>query len=78
MDNEELLKLGVITDAKEHCFDPTAAIGAFTGREFFYDTITNSKITTQVRPYNQRSYILISAGFDSIFGTPDDIFNFSE
>ena len=63
-----------------HHFDLTYedSTGTVNGRDIFYDTITNSKITTQVRPYNQTSYILISAGFDGIFGTPDDIFNFSE
>ncbi|MCJ7778357.1 MAG: type II secretion system GspH family protein [Sedimentisphaerales bacterium] len=75
-DNEELLKLGTIMDqTKYHHFDP---VNYTSGRELFYDAITNPTITTQVRPYNQTSYILISAGFDGIFGTPDDIYNFSQ
>ncbi|MBN1787942.1 MAG: type II secretion system protein [Sedimentisphaerales bacterium] len=80
-DNEELIKLGVVTNQNEyHHFDPDPLHytykGAFSGRELFYDEITDSKITTQVRPFNQKSYILVSAGFDSVFGTPDDIYNF--
>jgi prepilin-type N-terminal cleavage/methylation domain-containing protein len=81
MDNEELLQLGtVMNQTIKHHFDPTYVDAAATtdGRRIFYDAITNSKITTQVRPYNQTSYILISAGFDGVFGTPDDIYNFTE
>jgi len=76
-DNEKLLVLGTITDqSKKHSFDVDEG-GTFVGRGKFYDAITNPTITTQVRPYNQTSYILMSAGFDGIFGTPDDIYNFS-
>jgi hypothetical protein len=78
-DNEELLALGTILDqTKLHHFDLNYSSGSITGRELFYDAITNPTITTQVRPYNQTSYILMSAGFDGIFGTPDDIYNFSQ
>ncbi len=77
LDNEALLELGVITDASEHRFKKDYS-GALLGRGRFYESITNSKITTQIRPYNQKSYLLISAGFDSVFGTPDDIYNFRE
>jgi prepilin-type N-terminal cleavage/methylation domain-containing protein len=76
LDNEELLKLGTIMDqGKPHNFYTDVSSGL---RFNFYDAITNSKITTLARPYNQTSYILISAGFDGIFGTPDDIYNFSQ
>ncbi len=78
-DNEKLLALGTIMDQnKKHHFDKNYTSGSITGRELFYDAITNPTITTQVRPYNQTSYILVSAGFDGIFGTPDDIYNFSQ
>jgi len=77
LDNEELIVLRtVMNDTILHHFDPS--YNSNTGRNLFYDAITNSKITTQVRPYNQTSYILVSAGFDGVFGTPDDIYNFSE
>lgn len=77
-DNEELLKLGTVMDqAKKHNFDKDEG-GTEAGRTRFYDAITNPTITTQRRPYNQTSYILMSAGFDGIFGTPDDIYNFSK
>jgi prepilin-type N-terminal cleavage/methylation domain-containing protein len=77
-DNEALLKLGTIMDQnKKHNFDADEG-GSLFGRTRFYDAITNPTITTQRRPYNQDSYILISAGFDGIFGTPDDIYNFTQ
>lgn len=74
-DNEELLMLGTVADqGKPHNFyDYTAEESS---RLKFYDMITNPTITTQVRPFNQTSYILMSAGFDGIFGTPDDVYNF--
>lgn len=79
LDNEALLALGTVKDAtKPHHFDLnyTETGGSRNGRDIFYDTITNPTITTQVRPYNQTSYLLISAGFDGIYGTRDDITNF--
>ena len=76
MDNEELLSLGtMMNQSTPHNF----YTDVLTGKRFnFYDAITNPKITTLARPYNETSYILISAGFDGIFGTPDDIYNFSQ
>lgn len=75
-DNEELLRLGTVADQnKKHYFDKDEG-GTLAGRTKFYDAITNPTITTQVRPYNQTTYILMSAGFDGIFGTPDDVYNF--
>ena len=45
----------------------------------FYEMITNTKVspgTNMERPYNAKSYLLISAGFDGIYGTRDDVTNF--
>lgn len=42
----------------------------------FYLNTRNDKVTTSDRPYRADSYILISAGFDGEYGTPDDICNF--
>jgi len=44
--------------------------------EKFYEETQNTKITTSVRPHRPDSYILLSAGFDGEYGTPDDIYNF--
>jgi prepilin-type N-terminal cleavage/methylation domain-containing protein len=44
----------------------------------FYDKITNPSSTTMLRPYNADSFILLSAGYDAIYGTSDDVWNFGE
>jgi type II secretory pathway pseudopilin PulG len=44
--------------------------------EFFYDYIRDPKIMARNWPYRSDSYILISAGADGLYGTPDDITNF--
>ena len=44
--------------------------------QFFYDYIRDPKIAAKPWPYRPDSYILISAGVDGIYGTPDDITNF--
>ncbi len=80
MDNEDLLALGTVKKQTElHHFDIYFTdTSDDDGRRLFYDAITNPKITSMARPYNQSSYILISAGFDGIYGTKDDIYNFNE
>lgn len=83
LDNEDLLALGdVATQTKQHRFDGltpyTDTATTENGRWIFYDTITNSKITSLPRPYNASSYLLISAGYDGIYGTTDDITNFED
>jgi prepilin-type N-terminal cleavage/methylation domain-containing protein len=44
----------------------------------FYGYITDPKITAKQWPYRPGSYILISAGADGFYGTPDDIRNFGD
>ncbi len=44
----------------------------------FYREITNSKVTTTPRPHNEDSYILLSAGWDGLYGTQDDVYNFAD
>jgi hypothetical protein len=46
--------------------------------KIFYKAITNTKITTTPRPHNEDTYILLSAGWDGLYGTGDDVYNFSE
>ena len=50
----------------------------FTSIEKFYEMTWNGSITTLDRPYRMDSFILLSAGFDGEYGTPDDVFNFGE
>jgi len=51
----------------------------------FYEMTTNPDVivkmgtgTAYPQPYNKDSYILISAGWDGLYGTKDDVFNFAE
>lgn len=46
----------------------------------FYDKTVNPNITMLDgdRPYRADSYILLSAGFDGLYGTDDDVFNFGK
>jgi len=44
----------------------------------FYINTKDEQIYTTDRPYRSDSYILISAGFDGEYGTPDDIYNFNK
>ncbi len=45
-------------------------------RYSFGYTVWNPNVTAIPKPYNEKSYILISAGPDGVFGSPDDIANF--
>lgn len=44
----------------------------------FESMILNPQVTAINRPYRAGSYILISAGKDGLYGSPDDIFNFDK
>jgi type II secretory pathway pseudopilin PulG len=44
----------------------------------FYVITRDEKITSMPRPMCSDSYILMSAGFDGLYGTSDDVFNFGE
>jgi type II secretory pathway pseudopilin PulG len=44
---------------------------------FYKKTLDKSALPIE-RPHNKDSYILISAGWDGIYGTRDDVFNFAD
>jgi prepilin-type N-terminal cleavage/methylation domain-containing protein len=46
--------------------------------KIFYTAITNKKVTATPRPHNEDGYILLSAGWDNLYGTGDDVYNFSD
>jgi type II secretory pathway pseudopilin PulG len=50
----------------------------FTDPRIFLKEITNTRITTTPRPHNEDGYILMSAGWDGLYGTRDDVFNFTD
>ena len=77
-DNLELLRLNAPWDQAgvEHWLlnDPTGGspgVGAL-----FYEITKNDDITVVDRPVKDDTYILISAGFDNLYGTKDDVYNF--
>jgi len=71
LDNNQMVGVG-------KPWDPGGAAHAlFNNPQKFYDSTRNNKVRMS-RPYRVDSYILISAGFDGEYGTPDDVFNFEE
>lgn len=75
-DNDELVQLGLpwdTTGTLKHPMDSTVS------PERFYEMTKDNRINiTTGWPYRPDSYILISAGFDGLYGTDDDIFNFDK
>lgn len=44
--------------------------------QLFYENTIDKSVLTMDKPHNPDSYILISAGWDGLYGTRDDVFNF--
>jgi len=76
-DNQALLMLGKPWDQGGTASTPhrLAVENGKQGVRFYMNT-KNEKVTTASRPYRADTYILISAGWDGEYGTPDDICNF--
>jgi hypothetical protein len=87
-DNEDLIALlpiGAEKNKFKHHFDKTyseeRSTGTLSGREIFYEFIkdpmtSTTSPTTINRPLRPDTFLLISAGFDGLYGTADDICNF--
>ncbi len=74
-DNQNLLELGLPEDTTAHPLsDGTPAENWLD----FDNMIRNIQVTQVRRPYKADSYILVSAGKDGVYGSPDDIFNFKK
>jgi prepilin-type N-terminal cleavage/methylation domain-containing protein len=73
-DNQNLLELGMADGSgMKH------VLGDLTDDHLdFENMILNEQVTSVYRPYKADSYILISAGKDAMYGTPDDMFNFEK
>ena len=56
----------------------TTPNGDPTNPDVFYDKTWDETITAYRRPQHPEEYILQSAGFDGIYGTEDDVFNFGD
>lgn len=68
-DNHALLALGVPGEAgKQHPL--------YADPKMFYEMTRDKKVKDKSVPHNADSFILISAGYDGVYGTEDDITNF--
>lgn len=66
-DNDPIVQLNLMDDLNtEHELD----------MDKFYEMVTNPKLRYD-GPHNPNTYILISAGWDGIYGTKDDVKNFN-
>ncbi|MHC4572071.1 MAG: prepilin-type N-terminal cleavage/methylation domain-containing protein [Planctomycetota bacterium] len=80
-DNLQLIDVGIAWDlAFAH---PIASNGMTHDNlspewQKFYEIIRNEKVGVTPRPKMTDTYILISAGYDGLYGTRDDIFNFGD
>lgn len=91
-DNDDLVVLGTVKDQTKlhkiednnsYDHDGNASTTAVNGLVTFYDMIKNNSASanltgTRNRPYKADSFIIISAGYDGVFGTDDDITNYQE
>jgi type II secretory pathway pseudopilin PulG len=71
-DNHDFLNLGLPWDTSTK-----PPLYQNNGKIFYEKTLDKSTLPIQ-RPHNKDSYILISAGWDGIYGTRDDVFNFAD
>ena len=84
-DNKLMFDLEVMDEpTKIHLYkygEPHPENTGKTAVDYFYEKITNPKVKSKdpeyFGPYNPRGFILMSAGWDGIFGTKDDITNFN-
>ncbi len=77
-DNFPIVALGRVTDQEPHPLGFTTPYSVFYGDPAIpaLGYIQDPKVEAQPWPYRPDSYILISAGVDGLYGTPDDITNF--
>jgi hypothetical protein len=86
-DNQEIIDLGIAWHpASSPTTDPKHPIGS-SGNDpdgnpadwtEFYRMTRDEKVDVFPRPKMVDSYILISAGYDGLYGTRDDVFNFGD
>mgnify|MGYP000013079029 CR=1 FL=1 len=81
-DCSEIFALGSVKDpAVQHRYAPDFVDSdtGETGPDLFYEAITNPTMATDRfrKPYNPGTFILMSAGWDGVFGTKDDVTNFN-
>jgi len=82
-DNQELIDVGIVWDPASGYVHPMASGGTDPDGNpadwtKFYKNTKDEKVSVIPRPKMVDSYILISAGFDGLYGTEDDVFNFAD
>jgi type II secretory pathway pseudopilin PulG len=72
-DNAEVIRIDMIWSTEDHPFE----VPPF-GQEgrLFYEDIIDESVPTMDKPHKPDGYILISAGWDGLYGTDDDVYNF--
>jgi len=75
LDNHDFLSLGLPPDGST--VHPLYQRGSDPVGQVFYENILDASSPIP-RPHNKDSYILISAGWDGIYGTRDDVYNFKD
>ena len=73
-DNDELAGLKVVGRPDDH----PLYCGPTGDPDTFYGNTASKEIGGITKPYNEESYILMSAGWDGLYGTRDDVYNFAE
>ncbi|MCK4752850.1 MAG: type II secretion system protein [Planctomycetes bacterium] len=83
LDNQTLIDLELPWDLGKYHLIATSGLGTTpdldpVDEDNFYDNIRDETIGKIGKPHKPDSYILISAGFDGVYGTRDDIYNFKD
>jgi hypothetical protein len=76
LDNHAFLGLGL--PGNTSIMPPLFQVGSDPEGQVFYKKTLDKSALPIERPHNKDSYILISAGWDGIYGTRDDVFNFAD
>ncbi len=81
-DNRAIIGLGTVLDQTvRHDFEAGRQVThngqTMDGLNWFYETIKDSRVDAYDKSHNPKTFILISAGWDGVFGTKDDVTNFN-
>lgn len=84
LDNRAVINLPSLDDpalgtVPAHYVDPADTAGTKTKEQVFYELITQRAEPSRpyFKPFNANTFLLISAGWDGVYGTKDDVTNFN-
>ncbi len=80
--NRAIIGLGTVLDQTvKHDFEAGRQVThngqTMDGLNWFYETIKDSRVDAYDKSHNPKTFILISAGWDGVFGTKDDVTNYN-